>query len=102
MRHYIDILRRVPHDDANDFAEQPEQWERYTFAQAEVSQMGGKELVNAREVHSEVTTKIKIKPQPGITAAMRCQKGSRTFEIVAVIDDDNHATDLVLMSKEIK
>lgn len=54
---------------------------------AEITALSGRELIAAQAVHSKVSTRIKVRHRPGITASMRAVHRGRTYDIEAVIPD---------------
>jgi SPP1 family predicted phage head-tail adaptor len=68
---------------------------------ASISPIFGKEYFQAEEVQSKTTTKIELDYFAGITRSMTVVYGSRTFEILSVIDIKEMHRTLQLMCKEI-
>lgn len=78
-----------------------ESWTTAATVWAAVADISGKEYVQAAAVQSEVTTRIKIRYRTGITPSMRVLYGSRTFNILSVIDKDERHRVMELMCKEV-
>ncbi len=75
-----------------------------TFAQVwgAVEPLRGREFFAAQEIHSEVTTRIRIRYLAGITAAMRVIWSSRTFLVLyPPIDQESLHREMQLMCKEV-
>lgn len=71
---------------------------------AEVQDLSGRELFSAKEVHSELTTRITIRWHGGIAPSMQARYTtggqSRVFDILAVTDPEGRRRELVLECKE--
>jgi SPP1 family predicted phage head-tail adaptor len=65
--------------------------------QAEIRPLRGRELMEARQVHAEVTHAIEIRYYPGLTAKDHITWNSRTFEIIEVrnLHERNHQMSLL-------
>jgi SPP1 family predicted phage head-tail adaptor len=67
---------------------------------AAVEPLQGRELFAAQEHHSEVTTRIRIRYRPGITAAMRVAFDGRLYNIRSIIDREERHRELQLLCTE--
>lgn len=61
----------------------PSAWLTTQTVWAAIEPLRGRELFAAQQVKSDVTHKITMRHQPGITSAMRFKEGSRAFNIAA-------------------
>lgn len=73
-----------------------------TFAQpfAAVEPLSGQELFASAQYNAEVTTRIRMRYQSGVTPLMRIQYGSRIYNIEAIIDKSERTKELHLMCSE--
>ena len=100
MNKYVEILRTKPQDDYSDFEYDSPVWETFTHAFVSIKAMSGRELATAIEVHSTSTHKIIMRYQPGVTSNMKILAASKTYEIVAVVEDDS-GRDMMILAKVI-
>lgn len=68
---------------------------------ASVEPLSGREYFLARQVNAEATVRVRIRYRAGITPRMRVKYGSRSLEIVSVIDPGERHEELHLMCKEL-
>ena len=64
---------------------------------AEISPLSARELIAAHAVHSKVTTRIRLRYRPGITAGMRVRHRDMVYEIEGVIPDPDSGRRLVTL-----
>lgn len=67
---------------------------------ASIEPVSGREAFLAQQHLSEVTHKVRIRYRSGITAKMRVQYGSRTFDIRAVMNFEERNRELLLLCTE--
>jgi SPP1 family predicted phage head-tail adaptor len=72
----------------------------FAITWASILVLQGRELERAQQVVSEVTHKVTIPYQDGVTSGMRINYGARVFRIEAVQDPDERQVDLQLLSIE--
>ncbi len=72
-------------------------WATVATVWASVEPLSGRELLAARDVRADVTTRIRIRYRTGITPKMRATMGSAVYEISEVIDRTMHHRDLELL-----
>ena len=75
-------------------------WSDYATVWAAVEPLRGNEFFTAQQVNAEVTGRVVIRYLSGITPEVRVLFGTRTFEILSVIDVDERHEELQLMVKE--
>lgn len=68
---------------------------------AEVLPLTGRQLVEARQIHSEVSHRVTIRPLKGVTTAGRVEWQGRLLEIESVLNIEERDTMLVLWCKEL-
>ena len=74
----------------------------YATVWASVNPLRGLELINAQQVHMEITHKITIRYNSSLIATDRILFDGRTFEIASIIDPYERNVYLELMCKEVK
>ena len=68
---------------------------------AEVQTSGGREFWRQRQLNSELTHAVTIRHLADVKPAMRLSWGSRTLQIISVVDDENKQKSTVLNCREI-
>jgi len=69
---------------------------------AEVLELRGREYISAREQHSELTTKIRIRYREDIGVLWRAVHGTRVYDVIHVVDLMGKRRELELMCAEIR
>jgi SPP1 family predicted phage head-tail adaptor len=77
--HLVDIQEAA---DATDWEDETATWTTVAQAFAEIIPLTGKELVDARQIHADITHRIRIPWRSGITAYHRILWGSRVFHLL--------------------
>lgn len=87
LRHRIQIEERVVALDSD--GERTEDWDDVfgMLIPAEINPLSGRELVAAAAVHSKVSTRIRIRYRPGVTANQRAVHRGTYYSIEAVTPD---------------
>lgn len=75
-------------------------WEDVAIVWASVEPLRGREYIQLQNTQAELTTRIRIRYQPGITPAMRVLYDDRKFNIQSVIDPEERHRELELMCIE--
>lgn len=84
------------------YGQQTGTWPTFAETWASINPLQGKEFAEARQVHAEVTHKVRIRYRSGILPSMRVQYGSRIFEILGPpINPGERNVELRLMCKEL-
>ena len=78
-----------------------ESWAPLFTCWAAVEPLQGREYIAAQALQSEVTTRIRMRFRPWMTAQDRVIHGGKTYNIVSVIDVRSGHRELVLMCKAI-
>ena len=76
-------------------------WGTVAVCWASIEPLRGREWVASGMENSEITARCRIRYYSGILPTMRVYLGSRTFEIVSVIDPNERNAELELMVKEL-
>lgn len=100
LRHKITIQTST--STPNAVGEPVVTWTTYATPRAEVVDLSGREFFAAQSVHSEVTTRIRIRHRDGIVPKMRAVHGSRTFDVLSVTDATGRERELHLLCREVK
>lgn len=75
-------------------------WATFATVWARIEALRGAEFYQAQVVQTDLSHKVTIRYLAGVTAKMRIAYGSRTLEIVSVLDDTARRTFLTLMCVE--
>jgi SPP1 family predicted phage head-tail adaptor len=65
-----------------------------------IEPLGGRELFSAQQVNADVSTRMVMRWQSGITPAMRVVYGSRVFDIALVRDIGGRTRELEILAVE--
>lgn len=68
---------------------------------ASIEPLRGRELLLAQQISAEITFRIRIRYNASLAAEDRVIFGSRTFEIIAVLNKDERDEQIELMAKEV-
>ncbi|SDX45136.1 phage head-tail adaptor, putative, SPP1 family [Marininema mesophilum] len=77
-----------------------EGWEDWVKGWASIEPLSGKELLEAQQVASTVTHRIRMRYRAGVQPTMRVLFGDRIFEVTRVIDPMERGRELELMAEE--
>ena len=78
-----------------------ESWAPLFSCWAAVEPLTGREYIAAQALQSEVTTRIRMRFRPWMTAQDRVIHGGKTYNIVSLVDVRSGHRELVLMCKAI-
>lgn len=76
-------------------------WTDVATVWASVEPLDGREFFAAQQVNSEVTTRIKLRYLAGVVSKMRIVHGTKTYDILSVIDPEERHKELQVMCKEL-
>jgi SPP1 family predicted phage head-tail adaptor len=99
LRHRITI--QEPVTARNGYGEAITTWTAVATVWASVEPLSGREFFAAEHVQSEVTHRVRMRWQSGITPDMRVLFGGRVLKVEAVINYGERRTDLQLMCQEV-
>lgn len=85
LRHRVEL--QSPESAQSTSGEEAIVWRGRGSVWAEVSAMGGRELEAARQLHAEVTHKVRIRAKAEVVASWRVKFGDRILGIDAVVPD---------------
>ena len=85
----------------DSFGQMVETWVDVQTVYASIEPLTGKEFFAAKQIHSELTTTIKIRYLAGVDTSKRVKYGDRIFDILAIIDPNERHVELYLMCKEV-
>lgn len=103
LRHRVSIQRLTPGSPEQDAGGTPdESWATIFSAWAEVAPLRGRELIAAQQVASEVTGTVRLRYRAdfSITAKDRVLFGTRTYDILAVVDTMERHIEWLLYVRE--
>ena len=82
LRHRV-ILKK-PIITKDDIGQDVEEWQDAALVWASIEPLSGREYFNARQINSEVTTKIKIRYIKDLDSHWVIQLGQRSFNIISI------------------
>lgn len=101
LKDYVTILK--PNDTPDSAGQRNSTFVTLRQCWAEVVQMRGSELMEARQIYSKVSTRVRCRYNDGkdVTAAMQIQVGdSRILDIAAVIDVERRHQMIEMLCQE--
>lgn len=101
LRHRVTIQQQIFTEDMVT-GENKSNWQDVATVWAAVEPLKGREYFKTMEVHSEISTRVRIRYCSGISSDMRLVYGNRTLYIESVIDPDERHWELQLMCVENK
>jgi len=97
LRHKVTIERVTTEPD--EIGQPIETWTAVGTFPASVEPINGREYFAADAAQSEVTTRIRMRYQAGITQHDRATHGGQVYEVLSVINPEMRNEELVLMCK---
>ena len=85
---------------ANSFGEVIPTWATLTTVWGSVEPLSGKELLEAQQIASETTHRVRIRYYSSLTTEMRFKLGSRYLEIVSILNLKEAGRELEVLCKE--
>ena len=76
-------------------------WEDEEYVWAKVWALRGREYVQSREQHADITIRVIIRYRPDVTPSWRIKFGERILHVVHVIDLQGRRRELELMCREV-
>lgn len=73
----------------------------YTTTYARIRPLRGDELMLAQQVHAELTHEVTLRHNSNVTNTDRITFGSRTLEVVGIVDMEEKGRELRLSCKEV-
>ena len=100
LRHFVQLQRVTVKADSR--GDQVKDWETIADAWASIEPLSGREFLQASQVMSDVTARIKIRGRPDVslTPKDRVKFGERLFDIRHVIDWGGRGVETQLMCTE--
>lgn len=99
LRHRVTIQQQSSTQDG--YGEQVNTWSNLKTVWASVEPLQGRERFAAQQVQTETTTRIKMRYLAGIESKMRVAYGTKTYDIMSVIDLEERHIVLHLMCMEL-
>lgn len=100
LNHEVVIQSLVPQQGAS-LGDVKKVWQTFHSCWAAIEPLSGREYLLGGYVGSNVTTRIRIRSYDGVNNRMRVKYGTRTFEIVSVLDIRNDGDETHLMCTEV-
>lgn len=86
LRHIVTV--QTQQEATNEFGEVELTWVSLeSNVRASIEPLSGRELFNAQQVQSDVSTRIRLRWFDGLTSRMRIVWGSRVFQIESAINE---------------
>lgn len=99
LRHRLTIQELV--GSQNSYGEVVQTWSDVATIWGSIEPLRGKEYIEAATARASVDHRIRVRYRSDITPGKRIEYGSRTFEIVSVIDVLEKHKEMELMCKEL-
>lgn len=99
LKHSVTVQRDT--GTVNSSGQVVENWTTYITRRAEIVPLTGRELFAAQQVDGEVTHKVIMRYDSGVTSKMRLLFGSRVLNIESIININEANRDMELICKEI-
>ena len=94
-------IKEPTHTDALGDGDTVATWGTVTVCWGALEPLKGREWIESGMENSEITAKFRMRYYASIDPTMQLYFGSRTFEIISVIDPDERRKELELMVKEL-
>ena len=82
------------------YGDRIETWETHATRWAKVAPLRGREFYDAQQINSEISIKVTLRLDETIKAKMRVSYGSRVFEILAPLHNEDYQ-ETALLCKEV-
>lgn len=99
LREYVTVQKYTATRDA--YGAETKTWATHVTAWAAIEPLAGREYTEMRMSTAEVTHRIRLRYQAGITPSMRVLFGSRVFDVLSVIDILERTKEVHLMCREV-
>ena len=100
LRHRITIQTFTTTKD--EFGQPVETWDTFDTVWASVEPLTGREYFQAQQTQAEISYRVRIRYLSGVEPTMRVIHGSRTLEILAVLNAEERNREIQLMCREVK
>lgn len=98
LRHQVTLRSYTKTRDA--YGGEIETWSDFATVWASVDPLIGREYIAAKQIQAEVSHKIRMRYINGVDPTMKIVFGSRTFEIVSILNVAEQNRELVIMATE--
>jgi SPP1 family predicted phage head-tail adaptor len=99
LRHKINLQSKTGTPD--EYGEPIESWTTYATVRARISPLSGEELIAAQQVQAETTHNVEIRYRAAVTTTNKIIFGSRTLEIVSIVNPDERNKNQILLCREL-
>jgi len=79
-----------------------EGWSDVATVYAAVEPLSGREYWQAQQLAAETSIRVRIRYRTGLDTTMRVIYGTRTLEILSIVDPEERHAELQLMCRELK
>ena len=101
LKRRITILRPPdPEKDVDEAGQPLDDWQPVGKAWAEIKPLSGRQLESAKQLHAEVTTRIRIRYRTDVDRTMKAVYGNDEFEFLYLIHKDFAKKELHIFCKE--
>ena len=99
LRHYVELQKRSHTKGAHGTA--TEVWTTFRETYASIEPLGGRELLDARQVDARISHRIRLRYVEGFNAIGRILgAGGRIFNVSAVLNKDERNHELEVLAEE--
>lgn len=98
LRHKLIIESNTPTRSTK--GEKIDAWSTFSTVWGSVEPISGKEYFAIDKINTDVDYRIKIRHLPGITSSMRVTFGTRSFDILSILNIMERNREIHLMCKE--
>lgn len=99
LRHRVTVQSLTVTQD--EYGAPVETWTTMATVWVSIEPLEGREYFAARQVNAEVTGRIRMRYLPGVLPSMRVLYGTRTFNILSIINPDERKRMTELMVQEV-
>lgn len=99
LRHQVTIQRLVQGQGAS--GEVTLTWTPFATVWGAVEPLSGREYWQAQQTASETSIRVRVRYLAGVVPTMRVLYGSRVFEILSIVDQEERHRELQLMCREL-
>lgn len=98
LRHRVTIQTQTATQ--GTFGEPADTWTDVDTVWASVEPLSGREFLDARQMQADVTTRVTIRYLAGVIPSMRVKYGTRTLDILGVVNREERDRTMELMCRE--
>jgi len=99
LRHKADF-KHLTQSTQNTYGEAQDTWTIYATQWISIEPLRGRELMLAQQVNAEVTLRVKARYNSATLVTDQIIKGSRTLEIISIVNPEERNEQMELLCKE--